>query len=141
MNPKLIRYKENRFYQRNNSSPAISTRKSGDPDFRGEKFSNATHRSTTDPEAGLFRKGRGKEAKLSYLAHNLIDVRSGIILEAMATVANGAMERTAALEILKKARPFLASLSQEEQKCFFLGDGNYTAETSWRKSLNWVTSL
>jgi len=109
------------------SSQVKSTRKSGDPDFRGEKFSNVTHRSTTDPEARLFRKGRGKEAKLSYLAHNLIDVRSGIILDAMATVANGAMERTAALEMLRKVRPFLPPLSQEEQERFFLGDGNYTA--------------
>ncbi|KYH31799.1 hypothetical protein MOMUL_19420 [Moorella mulderi DSM 14980] len=59
-------------------------RKSGDPDFHGEKFSNETHRSTTDPEARLFRKGAGKEAKLSYLVHDLIDVRSGVILDTRA---------------------------------------------------------
>lgn len=109
------------------SSHAVSLRKSGDPDFHGEKFKNTTHRSTTDPEARLFRKGRGKEAKLSYLAHNLVDVRSGVIIGAMATLANGALERTAALEMLNRADPFLPPLSTEEGKRFFLADGNYTA--------------
>lgn len=104
----------------------LSGRKAGDPDFHGEKFSNETHRSTTDPEARLFRKGPGKEAKLSYLAHNLIDVRSGVILGATATLANGALERAAALEMLQKAHPFLPPLPQERKR-LFLGDGNYTA--------------
>jgi hypothetical protein len=80
-----------------------------------------------EPEDLLFRKGPGKEANLSYLAHNLLDVRSGIIVGAMATLANGALERTAALEMLKKASPFLPPLSTEEEKRFFLADGNYTA--------------
>ncbi|CEP69218.1 Uncharacterized [Moorella glycerini] len=82
------------------------------------KFSNATHRSTTDPEARLFRKGPGKEAKLSYLAHDLLDVRSGIIVDAMATLANGALARAAALEMLKKAHSFLPPLPLERKRLF-----------------------
>ncbi len=110
-----------------NEPPApMSTRKSGDPDFHGEKFSNQTHRSTTDPEARLFRKGQGKEAKLSYLGHSLIDVRSGVILNAMATLANGALERTAALTMLKETAPSLPGLTQGVKR-IFLADGNYTA--------------
>jgi hypothetical protein len=44
-------------------------------DFHGEKRSNATHASTTDPEAQLYRKGRGKEAKLSFMGHTLMENR------------------------------------------------------------------
>ena len=42
-------------------------------DFRGEKLTNATHRSTTDPDARLMRKGKGREAKLVFMAHALMD--------------------------------------------------------------------
>ncbi|WP_422393094.1 hypothetical protein MTBGP_11950 [Moorella thermoacetica] len=117
---------EDQVLQDANPSRATSARKAGDPNFHGEKFSNATHRSTTDPEARLFRKGPGKEAKLSYLAHNLIDVRSGVILGATATLANGSLERPTTLEMLKKAHPFLPPVPQERKR-LFLGDGNYTA--------------
>ncbi|WP_258360367.1 transposase [Moorella sulfitireducens] len=108
-------------------SREFSGRKAGDPDLHGEKFSNATHRSATDPEARLFRKGPGKEAKLGYLAHNLLDVRSCVVIDAMATQPNGALERAAALEMLKKATLLLPPLSPEKGKRSFLGDGNYTA--------------
>jgi IS5 family transposase len=74
--------------------------KSGDPEWHGENFSNATHRSTTDPEARLYRKGGGQEAKLRYLGHYLADVRCGVIYGAMATQATGTAEREAALTLL-----------------------------------------
>jgi IS5 family transposase len=74
--------------------------KSGDPEWHGERFSNATHRSTTDPEARLYRKGGGQEAKLRYLGHYLADVRCGVIYGAMATQATGTAEREAALTLL-----------------------------------------
>lgn len=118
---------EGQVLQDANPSRGLSGRKAGDPDFHGEKFSNATHRSTTDPEARLFRKGPGKEAKLSYLAHNLLDVRSCVVVDAMATQANGALERAAAREMLKKANHLLPPLSPGEGKRSFLADGNYTA--------------
>src|SRR5262249_35640132 len=53
--------------------------RSGDPEWHGERFSNATHRSATDPEARLYRKSNGQEAQLRYLGHYLADLRSGVI--------------------------------------------------------------
>jgi transposase len=75
-------------------------RKAGDPDFHGQKFSNATHRSKTDPDARLARKGQAQEAKLRYLVHNAVDLHSGVILSTMATCATGTAERLAALALL-----------------------------------------
>ena len=69
-------------------------------DFRGEKLSNATHQSTTDPDARLMRKGRGKEAKLVFMAHALMDNRYGLVSDFRLTEANGTAERDAALEML-----------------------------------------
>jgi len=74
--------------------------KSGDPDWHGERFSNATHRSTTDPEARLYRKGKAQDAKLRYLGHYLADVKSGVIYAALATQASGTAEREATLAML-----------------------------------------
>lgn len=74
--------------------------KSGDPDWHGEKFSNSTHRSTTDPDARLYKKGQQCEAKLRYLGHYLADITSGVIYSAMATEANGYAEREAACALL-----------------------------------------
>lgn len=74
--------------------------RSGDPEWHGERFSNATHRSTTDPEARLYRKSDGQEALLRYLGHYLADLRSGVIYGAMATQATGTAEREAALALL-----------------------------------------
>jgi transposase len=69
-------------------------------DFHGQKRSNATHRSRTDPEAKLHRKGLGKEAKLSHMGHALTENRHGLILAVGATEASGTAERAAALELL-----------------------------------------
>ena len=66
-------------------------------DFKGEKRSNETHRSTTDPEARLYRKGPGMEAKLCYIGHGLMENRSGLIVEARLTRVSGHAERLAAL--------------------------------------------
>src|SRR5207244_8014469 len=69
--------------------------RSGDPDWHGEHFSNATHRSTTDPAARLYRKSKGQESKLRYLGHYMADLPSGVIYGAMATQATGTAEREA----------------------------------------------
>jgi len=71
-------------------------------DFHGEKRSNATHQSTTDPESRLFKKGRGREAKLAYLGHVLMDNRHGLVVDATLTQATGTAEREAALEMLEQ---------------------------------------
>jgi len=69
-------------------------------DFRGEKRSNETHASTTDPDAKLARKGLGKEAKLSYSAHALIENRNGLLINLQMDVADGRAEWRNALEML-----------------------------------------
>jgi transposase len=83
--------------------------KAGDPpddpgnpsvDFHGEKRSNETHASTTDPEARLAKKGKGKEAKLSFSAHALMENRNGLLADLRVDEANGTAERTTAVEML-----------------------------------------
>ncbi|MGH9477565.1 MAG: IS5 family transposase [Terriglobales bacterium] len=69
----------------------------GAGEFRGEQRRNDTHQSRTDPEARLYRKGNGQEAKLAYLGHVLIENRNGLIAAAMATQADGFAERDAGL--------------------------------------------
>jgi transposase len=71
-------------------------------DFHGEKRSNETHESTTDPDARLARKGNGKEAKLSYNGNLLVENRNGLIVQAEVLEANGTAERDAALVMLEQ---------------------------------------
>jgi transposase len=73
--------------------------------FHGERRSNATHASTTDPEARLARKGPGKEAKLSYQGHALMDNRHGLGINACATPASGTAEWEAAVEMATALPP------------------------------------
>src|ERR1700751_948056 len=63
--------------------------RNGERDFHGQKPSNATHASSTDPEAQLSRKGHGKEAKLSFRGHALMENRTGLVVAAMVTQATG----------------------------------------------------
>ena len=75
-------------------------------DFHGEKRKNDTHSSTTDPDARLFRKGAGKEAKLCHMGHLMMENRNGLIVDARLTEANGTAERTTALAMIEdNARP------------------------------------
>jgi IS5 family transposase len=69
-------------------------------DFHGQKRSNRTHESSTDPESRLMRKGTGKEAKLSYAEHALMENRHGLLVDLRITEANGTAERDAALDML-----------------------------------------
>lgn len=68
--------------------------------FRGEPRRNATHQSTTDPDARLYKKGHGQQARLGYLGHVLMEHRSGLIVQATVTPADGHGERDAALMML-----------------------------------------
>ena len=68
--------------------------------FHGEKRSNETHESTTDPEAKLARKGNGKEAKLCYSGHALMENRNGLCVDFRVAPATGYAERDEALEML-----------------------------------------
>jgi len=85
------------------SQKSFQKKDGGDADpgqFRGEKRRNETHESKTDPEAKLYRKGHGQEAKLGYLGHLLMENRNGLIVDAMVTQADGTAERDAALLML-----------------------------------------
>lgn len=69
-------------------------------DFRGEGRSNDTHESKTDPEAKLWRKGKGREAKLSFMGHALMENRHGLLVDLRVTDASGRAEPAAALAML-----------------------------------------
>lgn len=73
-------------------------------DFHGQKRTNETHRSKTDPEAKLYRKSAGKEAKLAHMGHALSDNRNGLIVGVGATEANGTAERSAALKMVDELK-------------------------------------
>ena len=81
------------------ASPAAGGRNQ-ERDFHGEKRSNETHASTTDPDARLFRKGRGKEARLCHIGHLLMENRHGLVVGARLTQATGKAERAAAAELV-----------------------------------------
>ena len=70
--------------------------------FHGQKRSNDSHESTTDPDARLYKKSYGKESHLAYLGHALVENRNGLIAAAMATTADGFAEREAALLMLEE---------------------------------------
>jgi transposase len=88
--------------------------------FHGEKRSNQTHQSTTDPEARLYKKSKGSEAKLAYLGHVLMENRNGLVVEPRLTLASGRAEREAALEMIQaRSGPVRITVG---------GDKNYDTE-------------
>lgn len=92
-------------------------------DFKGQKRSNATHTSTTDPEAMLFRKSNNAAAELSYMGHLLIENRSALIVDADLTQATGYAERDCATDMLgrlpgKKRRRTVAADKNYDTKAF-----------------------
>jgi transposase len=85
-------------------------------DFRGQKRSNATHRSTTDPDARLYRKGPGMEARLCFIGHGLMENRSGLLVDARLTLVSGHAERLAALDMIAPVaeRPVAITLGADK---------------------------
>ena len=92
------------FKQKTDVTPVPPTDDSGNPsvDFRGERRTNATHASTTDPEARLYKKAAGQEAKLCFLGHVLMENRHGLVVNTRLTSATGTAEREAALALLRE---------------------------------------
>lgn len=78
--------------------------RNGERDFRGEKRSNETHASTTDPDARLYRKGHGRESVLCYMGHALMENRNGLAVAGAVTHATGTAEREAALRLVAGPR-------------------------------------
>lgn len=85
--------------------PAAGGGRNAERNFHGQKRTNETHASTTDPEAKLFRKGRGKEAKLCYIGHLMAENRHALIVDACLTEADGTAEREAALAMIADTAP------------------------------------
>jgi transposase len=71
-------------------------------DFHGEKRSNQTHESTTDPDSRLMTKGSGKEAKLCFMGHIVTENRNGLVVASEVTEATGRAEREAALDLVRR---------------------------------------
>src|SRR5215204_5448203 len=92
-------------FRRKDADPTPPPDDPGNPtiNFHGEPRRNDTHQSTTDPDALLARKGAGKEAKLSYAGHVLLDNRHGLVANVCVTAATGTAERDAALLLLADA--------------------------------------
>jgi transposase len=95
-------------FQRKDKKDSSPPEDPGNPtvDFHGEKRSNQTHESKSDPEAKLARKGAGKEAKLSYSGNLLVENRHGLIVDSRVWEATGIAERYAALEMLQDVPGF-----------------------------------
>jgi len=96
--------------------PPSSGGRNAEVDFKGQARSNQTHESTTDPEARLYRKGAGMEARLCFIGHTLMENRSGLIVDACLTPADGHAERIAALAMIEPRadRPRAISLGADK---------------------------
>src|SRR6202020_851098 len=81
--------------------PTAGGGRNREADFHGQKRSNETHASTTDPEERLYRKGPGQEGKLCFMGPALMENRNGLVVEACLTEANGHAERIAALHTIE----------------------------------------
>lgn len=94
-------------FRRKDEAPTRPPDDPGNPtvNFHGEARRNDTHQSTTDPDAQLARKGQGKEAKLSYAGHVLLDNRHGLVANVCTTAATGTAERDAAHVLLDASVP------------------------------------
>lgn len=86
-------------------------------DFHGERRKNDTHASTTDPEARLIKKGKGKEAKLCFLGHVITENRNGLVVATETTQATGTAEREASVKMMKRVK--------RKGRSTLAGDKNY----------------
>jgi transposase len=96
--------------------PARGGGRNADANFHGQKRSNDTHASTTDPDARLYRKGQGKETKLCFIGHGLMENRSGLLVDACLTRADGHAERVVALHMIepRAERPTAITLGADK---------------------------
>jgi transposase len=106
--------------------PPPSSGRNSERDFHGESRSNDTHASTTDPEARLYRKGKGKEAKLSYIGNAMTENRHGIVVEGELGSATGTIERETAETMTVRHSPGSSRITLGADKAYdvreFVGD-------------------
>jgi transposase len=100
----------------NDEPPPSGGGRNAEADFKGEKRTNETHASTTDPDARLYRKGSGQEAKLCFLGHALMENRNGLGVDARLTRASGYAETYAAREMIEPRadRPSAVTLGADK---------------------------
>ena len=91
--------------------------RNGERDFKGEKRSNATHSSTSDPDARLYRKGSSQPAELCYIGHALMENRNGLIVGGVATRATGDAEPLAAIELVKAVAGYRRVTLGADKEC------------------------
>ncbi|MDO3379820.1 IS5 family transposase [Geoalkalibacter halelectricus] len=84
-----------------NQDPPANGGRNPEVDFKGQQRKNDTHHSTTDPDARLLKKGKGKEAKLCFMGHALMENRNGLVVDNRLSLANGTAEWEAALEMIE----------------------------------------
>jgi transposase len=110
-------------FQRKDAPPKPPADGGSNPtvNFHGEQRRNDTHRSTTDPEAMLYRKSSGSESKLSYLGHVLMENRNGLVVDTRLTRATGTAEREAALDMA-------ARIPGSTRRVTVGGDKNYDTQ-------------
>src|SRR5246500_4085096 len=106
------------FRAKDGSDEPPSGGRNGERDFHGEKRSNDTHVSTTDPEAKLYRKGSGKEAKLSYIGNVMTENRHGLVVEVELGAASGTIEREAAQTMVVRYSPGSRRLTLGADKAY-----------------------
>jgi len=83
-------------------------------DFKGEKRSNETHGSTTDPEARLYKKSEGDKSRLCYMGHALMENRHGLVVDVETTQATGKAEREAAIKMVARTAPAGSTLGADK---------------------------
>jgi len=93
------------FRPKNGSGSPPGAGRNGERDFHKEKRSNETHTSATDPDARLFRKGSGRESRLCFIGHTLMENRSGLAVQAEVSHASGTAERDIALALIDRHKP------------------------------------
>jgi transposase len=96
--------------------------RNGGRDFHGERRKNDTHASTTDADARLFRKGPGKEARLVFMGHALMENRHGLIVDAVTTRASGHAERLAAIALIEPLADRPRPITLGADKAYDTGD-------------------
>jgi len=84
------------------SPPENGGGRNAEVDFKGKERTNDTHESKTDPEARLYKKAKGAEARLCYLGHVTMENRNGLVVDAVLTLASGTAEREAALQMIDR---------------------------------------
>lgn len=110
------------FVAKDGSGEPPSPGRNGDRDFHGERRRNQTHASTTEPEAKLYKKGKGKEAKLSYIGNVMTENRNGLVVEAELRQVSGSVERRAAAAMIVRHSPGARRITVGGDKAFDTAD-------------------